>query len=83
MTYSTITKYTGVQRNDISPAISLLVSSELIRVIHVESEQHERAVSNAYRLVGLEPYSHAGTTGKFDPDVLTREQSPSKVKNLS
>ncbi len=70
MKYSTITKYTAVHQNDINPAVSLLVSSELIRVIRVESTQHEKAVSNAYRLVGLESYNHAGTSGKIDPDTL-------------
>lgn len=80
MTYATITKYTAINQNDISPAISLLVSSELIRVLQIESAHHEKAVSNAYRLVGLDTYNHAGTKGKFDPDALTLE-AVSEIKN--
>lgn len=66
MTYDTITKHTGVRRVDINPAISLLVSSELIRVIKLESEINKYAVVNAYRLVGIDSYKHEGTTGKAD-----------------
>ena len=64
MTYETITKYTAILRNDINFAISFLVSSELIQVEKIESTKFEKAVVNAYRLVGIEPYKHAGTSGK-------------------
>ena len=66
MTYETITKYTAILRNDINPAISLLVSSEMVRVDKIESTKFEKAVVNSYRLVGINPYNHAGTSGKSD-----------------
>lgn len=64
MTYKTIRKYTGIPQNDINAAISLLISSELIRVTKIESKNYKDAVVNAYRLVGINPYKHAGTSGK-------------------
>lgn len=74
MSYSKITEYTGIVQNDINPAISLLVTNELIRVLHIESDRHEKAISNAYRLVGLDPYNHAGTKAKQDPSLLLNKE---------
>ena len=70
MTYKTITQYTGIQRNDISIATSFLVATELLRINQVESKKNENQFTNIYRLVGVDPYNHAGTKGKQDTDVL-------------
>lgn len=64
MTYETIMKYTGIHRSEINPAISLLVSTELIRVIKVESEGNKRYLANTYRLVGIDSYKHEGSMQK-------------------
>jgi DNA-binding transcriptional regulator GbsR (MarR family) len=75
MTYDTITRRTGVRRADINGAISLLVSSELIRVIKLESMKNKYATVNAYRLIGIDSYKHEGTSGKIDIDNFQVESA--------
>jgi hypothetical protein len=48
----------------IKTAISFLASLSLVHVEHVRSEMNDHGISNAYRVVGLSPYSHMGTTGR-------------------
>ena len=57
--YDTIHTYTGINRNDIKPALSFLVTLELI---HVDEEVREDIGRyNIYRLKHLETYHHRGT----------------------
>ncbi len=64
MNYDTIENYTGIPRNRIKSAISLLSANTLIHVEHFTSTISDFGVSNAYRLVHLDPRRHMGTTGK-------------------
>lgn len=64
MNYETIENYTGVPRNRIKSALSLLAVNNLVHVEHVPSWTSEYGVSNAYRLAHLETNLHLGTRGK-------------------
>lgn len=62
--YGKIEEYTNIKRVRIKTAISFLASLSLVHVEHVRSETNEYGISNAYRVVGLSPYNHMGTTGR-------------------
>jgi len=62
--YDKIEEGTGVQRIKIKTAISLLASLSLVYIDHIPSRQNLHGVSNAYRIVGIEPTKHMGTTGR-------------------
>ena len=62
--YEKITEYTGIKRIKIKTAISLLASLSLVYVENSPSEVNKYGVSNAYRIVGLDPYNHMGTRGR-------------------
>lgn len=62
--YSKISEYTGIHRNEIKTAISLLINIDLIQVDSISSEINEYSTVNMYRLTKLEPYKHRGTTAK-------------------
>jgi hypothetical protein len=61
LTYETLTKYTGVQRNEVRSAISLLVNLEFIQVDRAESDINQFASVNTYRPCFLDSYRHRGT----------------------
>lgn len=73
MTYETIMKYTGIHRGEISSAISLLASNDLIKVIKVESQGDSSYLANAYRLVGIDPYNHEGSLKKSAPKDMVNQ----------
>jgi hypothetical protein len=62
--YDKIEEYTEVKRTRIKSAISLLASLSLVYVEHVPSKTNVHGVSNAYRVVGVESYTHMGTKGR-------------------
>jgi len=62
--YDKIEEYTDVKRARIKTAISLLASLSLIYVEHVPSKMNPEGIANAYRIVGVEPYTHMGTRGR-------------------
>jgi hypothetical protein len=62
--YDKIEEYTEVKRARIKTAISFLASLSLIYVEHVPSKTNPQGISNAYRIVGVEPYKHMGTRGR-------------------
>ncbi|PJN94133.1 hypothetical protein CNY89_16325 [Amaricoccus sp. HAR-UPW-R2A-40] len=64
MSYDKIVEHTGIQRQWVSTATSLLVSAKLIRITQTASGASEYGVSNSYRLAHLDSYKHAGTTGR-------------------
>lgn len=64
ISYDKIEEYTGIQRPKIKPALSLLTLNSFIRVETVESTENANGVANVYRVVGVEPYRHNGTTGR-------------------
>lgn len=62
--YVKISEYTGIHRNEIKSAISLLINLGLIQVDSAKSGINEYATVNMYRLCHLEAYKHKGTSGK-------------------
>jgi DNA-binding transcriptional ArsR family regulator len=62
--YQKLVEYSGIQRNDIKSALSLLTTLNLIQVDSVNSQLNEFSTCNTYRLCFLEVYRHKGTTGK-------------------
>lgn len=64
ISFDKIETYTGIDRHRIKAAISLLASLALVYVEHLPSQTNEHGVANAYRLAGLDSYSHMGTKGR-------------------
>ena len=72
--YDKIEAWTGVRREGIAAAISLLVVSNLIRVENAIStsastSKGEAVTFNRYRLAHLDSYNHAGTSGRAAADL--------------
>jgi DNA-binding transcriptional ArsR family regulator len=71
ITYDTIEDYSGVPRNNVKRAVSLLAASGLVHVERVASLFSDYGVANAYRLAHLDSYRHMGTSGRaaeiFEP----------------
>jgi len=61
ITYDRIEDYSGVARNGIRRALSVLAAHGLIHIEHVPSAISENGLAYAYRLAHLEPYRHMGT----------------------
>jgi hypothetical protein len=72
--YEKIEEYTDIRRVRIKTAISFLASLSLVHVEHIPSRESPHGISNAYRIVGLEPYTHMGTRGRA-LDSLDFEES--------
>ena len=64
LTYEKIDEYSGVSRNNIRRALSVLAANELVHIEHVPSDKIENGVANAYRLAHLDTYNHMGTKGR-------------------
>lgn len=64
ITYSQITELSGIRRDKIISAISLLAANFVVSVDARPSSQSEHGVHNAYRLQGIDPYNHRGTTAR-------------------
>jgi len=62
--FDKIEAYTGVRGNDIKAATSMLAALSMVYIERLPSSESEAGVHNAYRLVGLEPKRHMGTTGR-------------------
>lgn len=64
ITYDKIEGYSGLARNDIRRALTLLAANALVHIEHVPSTVSENGVASAYRLAHLDPYHHMGTSGR-------------------
>lgn len=60
--YDKIQNYTGVPKNEIKSALSLLINLGLIHIDSGKSGVVEFGTVNLYRLRYLEPYKHRGTS---------------------
>lgn len=67
--YDRIEDYTGIKRERIRSALSLLASTGLIHIDHVKSTTSEFGMANAYRLTHVDPHRHMGTTGRGATDA--------------
>jgi hypothetical protein len=64
ISYDGIEAYTGIARQRIKSATSLLAALSMVYVEQTLSTQSEFAVANAYRIVGVESRVHMGTRGR-------------------
>lgn len=64
ITYDGIEERTGIARERIRSALTLLAAGNLVHIDHVKSTTNDWGLANAYRLVHLDPYRHMGTTGR-------------------
>ena len=64
ISYDKIVDYTGIDRNRIKPALSLLAINGVVHVEYGISASSELGVANAYRVVHLENSAHMGTRGR-------------------
>ncbi len=64
ISYEKIVLYSGVEKNAIRTAISFLIEHLMIQTEQQPSSSNEHAIANAYRISGIEPRRHAGTTGR-------------------
>lgn len=62
--YEKIEEYSAVRRVRIKSAISFLASLSLVYVEHLPSQSSAYGVSNAYRIVGIEPRINMATRGR-------------------
>jgi hypothetical protein len=62
--YDKIVDYTQINRGRIKTAISFLAAHSLLHVERIPSMLSADGVSNAYRVVGIDPYAHMGTRGR-------------------
>jgi hypothetical protein len=70
ISYDKIQGYTGIDRVHIRTGITLLGALSLVHVEHFRSSLSDLGVSSAYRLVGLDSYSHMGTKGRTQDGLL-------------
>ena len=64
ISYETIEDYSGVGRNAIRRALSVVAANGLIHVEHIPSAVSDYGFAYAYRLAHLDPYRHMGTLGR-------------------
>ena len=64
ITYDGIEDRTGIARERIRSALTLLAACNMVHIDHVKSTTNDYGLANAYRLVHLDPYRHMGTTGR-------------------
>ncbi|QUD86241.1 hypothetical protein [Phenylobacterium montanum] len=64
ISYDKIAEQTGVERNRIKQALTILAVAGLVHVERIPSAENEYAVANGYRIAHLDPYVHMGTRGR-------------------
>lgn len=78
ISYDKIEKYSGVARNNIRRALSVLAANGLVHVEYCVSDQSEHGTANAYRLAHLDTHIHMGTRGRAaDPFAVGPSNWPS------
>ncbi len=72
LTYEKIHEMTGMKDAQITSGLSQLNNSSMVYVVNHDREGH--GMARGYRIVGVEPYRHRGTTGRdltaADPDSM-------------
>lgn len=64
ISYDKIEEYTGIGREKIRSALSLLVTHGMVHVDHIPSNMNKFGVSSAYRIPHIRPYIHQGTSAR-------------------
>jgi len=60
--YEKIPERTGVLKDRIKKALSLLAVNGIVLVEMIKSKKYDHHVAHGYRLVGIDPYIHSGST---------------------
>jgi hypothetical protein len=68
ISYAKISEYTGIATRHITAAGSFLNGLPLIYTEWSRSTESDHGISNAYRIVGIDPYVHRGTRGALPVD---------------
>jgi hypothetical protein len=63
ISYSGMEKYSGIERSRIKAGISVLLNQRLVYIDQVQREEG-KGVRHTYRIVGIDPYRHMGTSGR-------------------
>jgi hypothetical protein len=61
---TTRSRYTGISRDKIRTALSLLVTHATVHVDHIPSGTSKYGVSNAYRIPHIRSHVHMGTSAR-------------------
>lgn len=64
ISYDTIGLYTGIPRERLKSAISLLAALSMVYIEETTSSLSDFGIANAYRIVGVESLVHRGTKGR-------------------
>lgn len=64
ITYDKIVYYSGIPRNNIRRAITLLSAHGLVHIERFSSDISDHGFASSYRLVHLDTSNHMGTTGR-------------------
>ncbi len=72
--FEKIVSYTGVRREDIPAAKSILSSLPLVYTETFPSSITDSGVTSAYRLVGLETKKHKGTRGEEMTEYVANQE---------
>ena len=64
ISYDKITLYTGIERGRIKSGLGFLATHSLVVTEQLPSSSNEHGVSNAYRVLGIDPLNHLGTRGR-------------------
>jgi len=83
LSYEKIQTYSGVPRNSIKRALSLLSANSLVYVERLPSKVSDKGVANAYRLVHLDPRRHMGTAGRAMDTADTQSTPASDFASTS
>jgi DNA-binding transcriptional ArsR family regulator len=66
LSYDKFEELAGIDRARIRAALSVLTYGGMLHTERVASKQNIYAVSHGYRVIGVDPYRHGGTTGHSD-----------------
>jgi hypothetical protein len=68
LSYDKIEEYAAILRPRIKAGISLLVTQGMLHVEHLPRQGEGEGIANGYRIVGIEPTVHMGTSNRgMDP----------------
>lgn len=72
ISYDKIEEYSGVARNNIARAVTMLAANSLVYVTQMPSRDIQERYVNCYRLTHLNTRQHMGTSGR-GADVVEQE----------
>jgi hypothetical protein len=64
VTYDHVTELTGIARERVKTALSLLAANGMVHIEHIPSRYSEYGIANAYRIPQIDSSRHMGTVGR-------------------